>query len=373
MQGVVHGCLPHGSPNLHMRFLSLCRSSRSRGVDFSQPLQAAGGVLALLSGLTLKDAWPFLASQWNTQPLGATPSASMVWNRDLTQVVIPSENDASTMALWDYEKRRIIRTLHSPVSSSLSDLSLAWSPDGRRILQVTSDPSQENVICWDTRTQKAISTAKNRSISDAGMMSWSPDGRHVALFAGTAFIVLNSSDGQGLFTQPLQENEVPSAFAWSPTGDRLAFLPGNTASNAFTLLLWDIMTRSWIAHLHLANVQYDSYHGWADLAWVSGTNELVMAVNTTLLLVSTENQVVFLENFTGYIHEYALAFAPDEKTLAVTDGEKIAIWNVQERRQEQVLFRRTPPGPSLLRKMSWLNAPQIAIINESYKRIVLTR
>ncbi|HEU5379077.1 MAG TPA: WD40 repeat domain-containing protein [Ktedonobacteraceae bacterium] len=305
--------------------------------------------------------------------MGATPSDYMVWNRDLTQVIIPSENDASTMALWNYEKQRIIGTLHSPVSSSLSDMSLAWSPDGRRILQVTSDPSRENVICWDALTQQAIYTAKNRSISEAGGMYWSPDGRHVALFAGTAFIVLNSSDGQGLFTQPLKENDVPSAFAWSPTGDRLAFLLGNTASNAFTLHIWDIMTRSWIAHLHLANVQYDSYYSSANLAWVPGTNELVMAVNTTLWLVSTENHVVFLENFTGYINEYTLAFAPDGKALAVTDGEQIAIWNVQERRQEQVLFRGTSPGPSLLRKMSWLNASQIAIIDESYNRIVLTR
>lgn len=334
---------------------------------------AGGGVLALLSGLTLKDAWPFLVSQWNTQPLGATTSDYMVWNRNLTQVAIPSENDASTMALWDYEKQRIIGTLHSPVSSSLSDLSLAWSLDGRRILQVTSDPSQDNVICWDTMTQQAIYTAKNRSISETGGMYWSPDGRHVAIFAGTAFIVLNSSDGQGFFTQPLKENDVPSAFAWSPTGDRLAFLSGNTTSNAFTLLIWDVTTRSWTAHLHQANVQYDSYYGWGALAWVPGTNELVMAVNTTLWLVSTENQAVFLENFTGYIHEYALAFAPDEKTFAVTDGERIAIWNVQERRQQQVLFRGISPGPSLIREMSWISASQIAFVDDSYNRIVLTR
>lgn len=334
---------------------------------------AGGGVLALLSGLTLKDAWPFLVSQWNTQPLGATTSDYMVWNRDLTQVVIPSENDASTMALWDYEKQRIIGTLHSPVSSSLYDMSLAWSPDGRRILQITSDSSQDNVICWDTMTQQAIYTAKNRNISEAGGMRWSPDGRHIAMVAGTTFVVLDSNDGQELFTQPLQEKDVPSALAWSPTGDRLAFLVGNSVSNALTLLLWDTTTRSWLAHLHLANVQYDSYYSWADLAWVSGTNELVMAVNTTLLLVSTENQVVLLENFTGYIHEYALAFAPDGKTLAVTDGVRVAIWNVQERRQEQVLFRGISPGPSLLRKMSWLDASQIAIIDESYNRIVLTR
>lgn len=334
---------------------------------------AGGGGLALLGGLTLKDAWPFLVSQWNTQPLRATTSDYMVWNRDLTQVAIPSEDGARTMVLWDYEKQRIIGAFHSPVSSSLDNLSLAWSPDGRRILQITSDPSQENVICWDTLTQKAIYTAKNRNISGAGMMRWSPDGRYIAMVAGTTFVVLNSNDGQGLFAQPLKENDVSSAFAWSPTGDRLAFLSGNTTSNAFTLHIWDAMTRSWIAHLPLTNVEYDSYYSWADLAWVSGTNKLVMAVNTTLLLVSTENQVVFLEHFTGYIHEYALAFAPDGKTLAVTDGERIAIWNVQERRQEQVLFRGTSPGPSFLRKMSWLNASQIAIIDESYNRIVLTR
>lgn len=334
---------------------------------------AGGGVLALLSGLTLKDAWPFLVSQWNTQPLGTQNSDYMVWSRDLTQVVIPSEDDVSTMGLWDYEKQRIIGTLHSPVRSSLSDMSLAWSPDGRRIVQVTSDSSQDNVICWNTKTQKAIYTAKNRSISGIGMMHWSPDGRHIAMIAGTTFVVLNSNDGQGLFTQPLQENDVPSALAWSPTGDRLAFLLGNTASNALTLLIWNAMTRSWLAHLRQENVLYDSYDGWPAMAWVPGRNELVMAVNKTLLLVSMENQAVFLESFTGYINEYALAFAPDGNIFAVTDGERIAIWNVQERRQEQVLFRGISPGPSFIREMSWMSTSQIAIVDESFNRIVLTR
>lgn len=334
---------------------------------------AGGGVLALLSGLTLKDAWPFLISQWNTQPLGVKNSDYMVWNDDLTQVVIPSEDDASTMVLWDYEKQRIIGTLHSPVSSSLSDMSLAWSPDGQRIVQVTSDSSQENVICWDTKTQKALYTAKNRSISGAGMMHWSPDGRHIAIVAGTTLIVLNSNNGQGIFTQPLQENDIPSALAWSPTGDRLAFLLGNTASNALTLLIWDTMTRSWRAHLRLGNVQYNSYDDWSAMAWVPGKNELVMAVDKTLLLVSTENQTAFLESFTGYINEYALVFAPDGSIFAVTDGEKIAIWDVQERRQEQVLFRGISPSPSLIREISWISASQIAIVDESYNRLVLTR
>lgn len=334
------------------------------------------GTLALLGGLTLKDAWPFLVSQWTTQPLGIKPSRYAAWTRDLARLAITPEDDTSKILLWDYAAQRVIGTLHSPISvQSLSvDLALDWSPDGQHILQVTNDSSQANVICWNVTTQKTVYTATNPHISGVWLVLWSPDGRLAAVVGNATVVVLNGDNGQARFVQQLGKNDTPIAIAWSHTGDRLAFLLADTTTNAITLCIWDVATNTVIAHLKQANVQYNSYDGWtAALAWVPGKNELVMVADKTLQVVSTENHAFILEHFTDFMNDYALAFASDGNSLAVTSGEKIAIWNINEHRQEQALFRGISPSPSLIQATSWLNASQIAILDDSYNRTILTR
>jgi WD40 repeat protein len=286
---------------------------------------AGSGTLALLGGLTLRDAWPFLVSQWTTQPLGIKPSRYAAWTRDLARLAITPEDDMSKILLWDYLAQRIVGTFHSPVSGqSLStDLALDWSPDGRRVLQVTNDSSQANVMCWDVATQKTVYAATNPHISDVWLVFWSPDGRLAAVIGNATFVVLNSDNGQARFVQQLSKNDTPIAIAWSPTGERLAFLLANTTTNAITLCIWDVATNTVIAHLKQANVQYNSYDGWtAALAWVPGKNELVMVADKTLQVVSTENHAFILEHFTDFMNDYTLAFAPDGNSLAVVTIQK---------------------------------------------------
>lgn len=296
----------------------------------------------------------------------------MAWNRDLTRVAVTSQDDVSTTLLWDYEKQRVIGTFHSFVHGQPCDVCLAWSPDGQRILQVTSNSSQNNVICWKVEGQQTIYTANNQSISDAWRMRWSPDGRHAAVIGVSTFVVFSSDNGQELFAQQLN-NEAPTAIAWSPTGDRLALLVGNTISKAITLRIWDVATGSLIAHLDQASVQYDSFDDLAALIWIPGGNELVVAASKRLWLTSADDDgiAVPLGTFTDDNLYYILDMAPDGTRLAVSDASRIAIWNVRERRQEQELSRGR--SPSFIEAMSWVSPSQIAIIDGSFNRVVLTR
>lgn len=131
-------------------------------------------------------------------------------------------------------------------------------------------------------------------------------------------------------------------------------------------------TGSLIAHLDQTSVHYDSFDDLAALVWIPGGNELVVAASKRLWMTSVDDIAIPLDTFTNNnLNYYILDIASDGTSLAVVDEDRIAIWNVRERRQEQVLFRGA--SPSFIQAMGWISASQIAIIDGSYNRIVLTR
>jgi WD40 repeat protein len=330
---------------------------------------AGGSVLALLGGITLKNVWPTLVFDWTAQPLGIRYSPYMAWTRDLSRVAITSAMDQSTTLLWDYEQQRVVGTLHSS-ASEFSDLGLAWSPDGQRLLQVTSDTNQNNVTCWNVQTQSALYAVPNTHMTGVGSLCWSPDGQRAAVTGEKVLVMLNATNGQELMAQPLN-NEAPLALAWSPSGTRLALLVGNESSREIALLIWDAQTGQQMVHLPQTSVQYDPSDDQADLAWLPGEQELVIAARKRLWLTSLSNAVVLLGSFTGEMMYSLLDLAPDGHTLAVIDADSVAIWDIHERRQEQVLLCGN--HPSFLATLRWLDPSHIALIDSSFNRVILAR
>lgn len=331
---------------------------------------AGSGTLALFGGITLRNIWPSLMSQWTTRPLGIKSSLSMAWNADLTRVAVTPDDDSSTTLLWDYEQQRLIGTLHTSTSNIIPDLCLAWSPDGKRVLQVTSDGGQNNITCWDVRTQQTIYASHSTSVSDAWRLYYSPDGRLAAVIGDGSCVVLDANNGKEWIV-PSLDRETPTAVAWSPTGTYVAFLLGSKSSGEMALAIWDTWTRQQVTRLIQTSVTYDSYDDLAALAWFPPGNQLMIAASKRLWLVSMNNAQIPLTRFTGDTNFYILDVSPDASTLAVLDSDRIALWDIRTHQRTKVFFRGN--NPSWVEAMKWVNASQIAIIDGSYNRVLLQR
>jgi Tol biopolymer transport system component len=89
--------------------------------------------------------------------------------------------------------------------------SLAWSPDGRRIVTSSGPPEAIEVVSADGSNRKNLA---------AGLQpAWSPDGRRLAFWGGLAGVRVMNADGSNsrLLTSPGRQP------AWSPNGRQIAF------------------------------------------------------------------------------------------------------------------------------------------------------
>ncbi len=122
--------------------------------------------------------------------------------------------------------------LYSYRSHRASVLSVAWSPDGKRLASASAD---ETVQVWSASTGKALLTYKGqRAIVLA--VAWSPDGKRLVSASVDGIVqVWDARTGRLLLTYKGHSSDVWSV-AWSPDGKRLA-----SASADRTVQVWLVL------------------------------------------------------------------------------------------------------------------------------------
>lgn len=336
---------------------------------------AGGSTLALLGGLTLKNIWPAFISKLTAQSLGIEDSIYMAWSHDLNKVAVTPFDDTSATFLWNYEQQRVFGTLRPFGHKQISSSGLAWSPDGRQLLQIANGPGQNqttSVICWDVQAQQKIYTTLSKSgISDPWKIRWSPDGQQIAIIGSGQLVVINANDGQEIFSQEFS-NEETADLSWSSTSDRLALLLGNNSSKEISLLIWDTHTRQLGDHLPQSDAQYDTFDSAMALTWLTEASIAIVARKKFWLISLQDGANLPLATFNGGfggLNNYLLARSPDNSRLMVNDNGNLAIWNIQELKVERKIFLGYQPP--FIQTLSWITNSQIAMIESLSTRVVL--
>ena len=191
--------------------------------------------------------------------------------------------------------------------SSSDAVSLAWSPDGKRI----AVGSGQGLYIRDATAGKLLAPEPVWSLA------WHPDGGRVVTgsWQGAARVWEIAS---GKLLTALDSSDATRAVAWSPTGTRIA-----TAGAPQEVHLWDACTGTRAGGLGTSH-----WKGILALAWSPGGDRLATAgdVTTQVLDVATGRALRVLEHGA---HVCAVTWSPDGKHLLTTTDENClaSLWD----------------------------------------------
>ncbi len=138
--------------------------------------------------------------------------------------------------------RRVADGRPIPVSSELlgTHLRPAWAPDGEHLAFLTRTPEGRGRIYLAPATggSPRLLFEEPPGVELSGL-SWSPDGRNLVFVRDRSIVTLDVESGH---IASLAEAWAPHSLAWSPTGDRIAYVSENSefvhGTNAAPSSIW---------------------------------------------------------------------------------------------------------------------------------------
>jgi WD40 repeat protein len=267
--------------------------------------------------------------------------SSVAWSPDGKRVVTASADH--TINVWDALSGRNLMVLsgHSrPIRS------VAWSPDGK---QIASGSEDKTAKIWDALTGKEIRTLIGHS-DTVDTVAWAPDGQRLATgsWDDTA-IIWQAESGQSVRTLKGHRLQVRSV-TWSPDGKWLA-----TGSQDQAVKIWDSTTGEQRATLGRHTGLMDLVSGGAEVesvAWSPNGYWLATGSDdkaTTIWDMSDGGKEFrVLRGHTGNV--LSVAWSPDSGTLATaSDDHSVKTWDV--RAGKELLTLRGHSGP--VRSVTW--------------------
>ncbi|KAJ6530579.1 WD40-repeat-containing domain protein [Mycena capillaripes] len=146
---------------------------------------------------------------------------------------IASGSDDDTVRIWDSETGA---PLGEPLTGHTNSvLSVAFSPDGRRIASGSSD---HTVRIWDSETGVPLSEPLTGHAGSVGSVAFSPDGRRIASGSDDHTVRIWDSETGAPLSEPLTGHAGSvGSVAFSPDGRRIA-----SGLSDHTVRIWDSET-----------------------------------------------------------------------------------------------------------------------------------
>lgn len=289
---------------------------RLRGVAWSPDgsLVAAGG--------------QFNVHLWNVQ----TGKPVATWRGHTSQInavawsatnsLVASASDDGTIRVWQPSDGSVTHVLGGMPNDPIS---LSWSPDGT--LLVAGDYFGR-VLVWDVQRGRVVSTRTGPPLGGgrgAGAhavytVAWSPDGARILTTRYDGWVLVWEG-ASGSTLAALQVASQPNGVAWSPDGRRFS-----SSHDDGTVHLWDAATDHSISVLaaHPGD-------GWAfPLAWSPDGTVLAVARETGLVQWYDARQGSELAALQGHSAPvWALRWAPNGLRVATaSDDGTVRLWGV---------------------------------------------
>jgi WD40 repeat protein len=292
----------------------------------SRRAMLVGLTTALLVGNTI--AWSLLLNRRQRSPgtVALAPGStlfiyrghqgavlSVAWSPDGKRIV--SGSDDNTLQVWDATDGKHVLTERG----SLAVYIVAWSPDGARISSentpdiVQTGPlenSANTILIWDAATGDHIHTYSLEQFTSGKAVhavALSPDEQRIAIAStDTSVQVWDAPTGRHVFTYNGHTAGV-NFLAWSPDGTRLASI-----STDVSVQVWDATTGN---HAHT----YRGHHSLAvyGVAWSPDGTRIALAGQDTTVQVWNATDGSHVYTYSGHTDQvYTVAWSPDGRRIA---------------------------------------------------------
>ncbi len=234
---------------------------------------------------------------------------------------IPEDDIVDAIKIWDIETGQVITSheIKSSSESSASIMSIAFSPDGKRI--VTGHDNNIATL-WNAETaQESLTFNKHASMLTSE--SFSPDGKRILLGGLDHTVKVFDTETASELLSLEGHSGMIFSMSFSPEGKQIA-----TTSEDKTVKLWDAETGQEITTLagHSENVVSVVFSpGGKRLATRSGFED----VEIQIWNVSTGQEIHTIKNTTGVIH--TMFFSSDGKSIVTASpGKSVQVWRDDE-------------------------------------------
>ena len=230
---------------------------------------------------------------------------------------------------------------------------VSWSPDGKQLISCDSgahdkklEPLPGTVKVWDLASQKAVRTISDPKIASYSV-SWSPDGKRLAIKGGGAFSIdgeqapgtlsiLDAANGKSLAAVEVASGHLFSGegIFWSPDSKTVAGISGEN------VIIWDAATGKPVQTLDHA----DSEDSPLAMCWSSDGNRIAVGGSDAVVqiwdvstgkkarklqgpvAIKLGNRSIPLPSFNLLVQ--SVAWNPKGSLLASSTSSKLTIWNV---------------------------------------------
>lgn len=253
----------------------------------------------------------------------SAPVLSIAWSPDGKKIASASSD--KTVHIWNASSKNpslIYRSHNKPVSA------VAWSPDGARIASGSWDTS---VQIWHAQSGRKLFTYRGFS-REVSAVAWSPDGKYITSASlDTTVQVRQAESGNRLFTYHGHSSPI-HAVAWSPVSSsssestwRIASASGASgkADVDNTVQIWSALTGS------NPLIYRDHFYFVTSVAWSPDGKEIASAsadTNVQVWNVASGHNILTYRGHSSKVN--AVAWSPDGTRIAsASDDRTVQIWD----------------------------------------------